>query len=144
MQENASFGGGSVTYGVTSAIRVDLDHEDKGPTTERSAYAHLDLKITWSDTDGEGVDGPFSLEATVTGEFLLGEAHLIDPVQLKRWIELNATHLLWSYARAYLSSVTSFSRHAPLTIFTIAVPRPQGADFETGEHDVVDASPHPQ
>lgn len=97
--------------------------------------AHLTIKVIWLDGAGE-TPGPFDLTATVTGCFEV-EGGALDPEQLTLWIELNATHLLWTHARAYISAATSFTRHPPLTLFTVRVPDLSALDPETGEFGAV-------
>lgn len=97
--------------------------------------AHLDIKVIWLE-DGIETPGPFDLAISVTGGFDV-EGGDLDSEQLTLWIELNATHLLWTHARAYISAVTSFTRHPPLTLFTVRVPDLSALDPETGEFGVI-------
>ncbi len=123
-----------LSYAVDFHTRVETDTPNGRP------LGHLDVVVLWLDDEQDMAEGPFQLNISVTGEFVLDEPALTNPEAVERWIDLNATHLLWSYARSYVSVLTSFSRHPPLTLFTISVPHPRALDPETGEMPSLDPS----
>ncbi len=127
----------NVRYAIGLATRVELPATDAVPPDD-CPLAHLDLAVTWHDEDDAGAEtpGPFDLAISVTGCFEL-EGGDLDPDELTSWIELNATHLLWTHARAYLTAVTSFTRHPPLTLFTVRVPDLSALDAETGDFGAI-------
>lgn len=133
LREDPGFQAGSkVSYAVDFNTRVEADGTG-------NPLGHLDVSVLWLDDEGDIIPGPFALEITVTGEFELDEPMLTTSDAVKRWIDLNATHLLWSYARSYVSVLTSLGRHPPLTLFTISVPHPRALDREEGESDAIEA-----
>lgn len=122
-------GGGEVElhYGVESETTVHADLE-----TGRS-IASLRLEIDWRDGEKEPAQGPFSLSLEAIGQFATRPMAEEKRESLEQWLEFMAPYLLWPYARAYVSSITSLSPHPPLTLFTRQVPQPRALEAETAE-----------
>ncbi len=112
------------SYGVETTTRVEVAAD------LASAVAHLEASIAWffdEDTEerlAEDRQHPFDLSLTVTGMFDWMETTYSEE-DIAGWTEFNAEHLLWPYLRAHVSTITAASDLPPLTIYTIAIPRPR-------------------
>jgi preprotein translocase subunit SecB len=110
----------AVRYNVEHAHQVAIGEGDN----ERSAFVDLGIEVTWTDENDEPVEAyPFDLTLHVGGHFAW------EPKQYNRetfaaWLEWNGVYLLWPYARAYITALTSTSPYPPLTINTLRVPDP--------------------
>jgi preprotein translocase subunit SecB len=117
-------------YGVESETTVHADLE-----TGRS-IASLRLGIDWRDSENEPAPGPFALSLETIGQLATRPMPEEKRESLEQWLEFMSPYLLWPYARAYVSSITSLSPHPPLTLFTRQVPQPRALEAETAEqHD---------
>jgi len=117
-------------YGVRTESTADLVHDD-----DVTGIVELEAEIVWSPDEDEpeppSGEPPFSLSLTLTGVFAwLGNP---DDDDAKLWLEVNGEHLLWPYLRAHIASITAASDLPALTIFTLGVPRPAGAEQTAAE-----------
>lgn len=96
--------------------------------------AGLRITISWQDLHDEECEGPFRLCAVIHGLFATPEPIVEEKgEQLEQWLRFMGPFLLWPYARAYIESLTSFSQFPPLTLYTLALPRPRALEGETSE-----------
>lgn len=101
----------------------------------------LRITVEWQDKDAESCDGPFRLMVAVHGTFTVPEAILQEKgEQVERWLNFTGPFLLWPYARSYVSTITALSQFSPLTLFTLALPRPRALEEETAEHPATPGS----
>jgi hypothetical protein len=136
LQDNPSFrrvsAGVDLHYSVHTRLHVEVGEQ---------TLARFTLKIGWRESDDapldQDIEGPFAVEMQITGEFATPNPAAFEN-QIERWLHTNAPHLLWTYARAYLSTATGLTRHMPLTLFTIVPPSSRAFEPETGEQQAID------
>lgn len=118
--------------GLSYSVHTDTDGKlhDGG----QRGTATLSLEIRWWDAEGNSHPGPFALAIQVAGEFWFG-APTTDMQGRQSWLEFNTLHMLWPYARSYVGHITSMSKHQPLTLFTMQVPRPRALEQETQDFE---------
>jgi preprotein translocase subunit SecB len=123
----------NASYSVDANVDVEVADD------LRSAVATLRASIEWLFPEtAEDRQGPFEISLVLTGMFAwMAESTTKDDIA--GWIEFNAEHLLWPYLRAQIVSVTAASDLPPLTIYTIAVPRPRLGKADVPEE--IEASP---
>jgi preprotein translocase subunit SecB len=106
-------------------VYYTLDAWTEGHATEdhRHGMTDLHLRVEWHDEQDEQTEGPFDLELIVSGFFEWGAPEL-QTDEIEGWLAFNGEHLLWPYARSYVSQITTEAGLPPLVIYTIGVPRP--------------------
>lgn len=109
--------GGGLSYVIDSSTTASVSEDRTG------ALVQFEATVEWR-IDGEPtVDGPFDLRVDLEAVF---NWHAPEaPVEgIEGWLEFNSYHLLWPYLRAEIARITMSAGLPPLTIYTVAVPRP--------------------
>ena len=123
-------------------VRYHLDYEHEiaigEGESERVAFVNLAVVVRWTDENDEPTEAyPFDLTLHVGGHFNW-EPEQYDRETFEAWLEWNGVYLLWPYARAYITALTSASLYPPLTIHTLRVPDPpQREAIEAAESSAV-------
>jgi preprotein translocase subunit SecB len=100
---------------------VNLDHSIVESDDEKSSVYRMTLTVEWTELP-ENSEAPFDLTLDVAGVFHWQDMP-VDADFRRAWLELNASYLLWPYARAYAALITGASTLPPLTLYTMRVPQ---------------------
>jgi hypothetical protein len=130
-----------LTYGLnhtTTVESLDFAVEDESDEVGTSATVRFDLAVEWYHGDEPADSVPFNLAVSLRSLFVWTQP--TEKQVAERWLNYNASYLLWPYARSYIAAITSWTHlQTPLTIYTQEVP--ELPDFESEED--ASASSHP-
>jgi preprotein translocase subunit SecB len=107
---------GDAQYGIKFS-HTATDSDDRSTTIVR-----LSLQVEWLQLPDGTETAPLELSLDIAGAFTWQNTGLDDDLR-QSWIDLNATYLLWPYARNYIALITGASSLPPLTIYTMRVPQ---------------------
>ena len=125
-----------LTYEVVPAVEIgDLEYQEDGAL---QANVALTAKIEFSRAEPGPV--PFNLEIKLDGCFCWDTKDVPTEPLARGWLEYNGMYLMWPFLRAYVSTITAFSKHPKLMIYTMNVPKPPVIKSETTE-DAGEPSP---
>lgn len=123
---------------------LNVDHETDTELGEgKGSVIEVSLSLEWEAADAEKVSPPpFDLTVVVHGMFEWQEPR--DEDFRRGWTDYNGVYLVWPYIRSFVATVTAFSLLPSFTVPTLAVPRPEVYERETGEFDALEPGSDPR